>query len=96
MTVLGVVVYSGEYQEHSDAAEAAWRQQDKEEEEKEEEDKKKEVAGAAFHRILCESMLAVDAEIEAYDMKERAEKEEEEKRRRRGEQGTTRKKGKHK
>ena len=50
-TVLGVVVYKREYQEHSDAAEAAWRIQDKDEDEKEEKERMMNVAGAAFHRM---------------------------------------------
>ena len=67
-----------EYQEHSDAAEAAWRQQDREEEEKEKGDEKRYVIGAVFYRILCEGMEAVDAEIDACEAKEKEEKESEE------------------
>lgn len=74
VTVQGVNVYKREYQEHSDAAEAAWRQQDKEEEEKEKEEERRNVAGAGFYRILCESMPAVDAKIEAYGKREKKKK----------------------
>ena len=44
---------------------------------RQEDEQRKNVAGAAFHRRLCdESMPVVDAEKEAYEIKERAEKEE--------------------
>ena len=78
VTVQGVVVYKREYQEHSDAAEAAWRRQDREDEENEKEDEKRNVAGAAFYRILCEEMEAVDAEVDVCTAKEKDEKENEE------------------
>ena len=71
VTVQGVVVYKREFQEHSGTAEAAWRQQGKEEEGKEKEEESRNVAGAAFYRNLCESMPAVDAEIEANGKKEK-------------------------
>ena len=78
VTVQGVVVYKREYQEHSDATEVAWRQQDEEDEEKEKEDEKRNVAGAAFYRILCEGMGAVYAGIEACEKEEREDSEKEE------------------
>ena len=75
VTVMGVTVYKREYQQHSDAAEAAWRVQDRAEEDEKEERRRKEEAGAALLRITNESMPEVDAEIERYEAKEKAEKE---------------------
>ena len=89
VTVLGATVYKRKYQEHSDAAEAAWRIQDKAEEDEEEREKRRNEAGAALLRIN-ESMPEVDAEISRYEAKEKKRKKKRETRKKKRREGKTR------